>query len=336
MDSEENNEVEEMEMEVVKTKVKRKEKKGYPCPHEGCKAAFSRPYRLSEHLFVHFNYKAYRCTEPACDKSYTNRSHLTRHINTAHRSVPAQPRTTFSCPSCIKSFSNSQNLKRHVKEYHSPDSTRSPMLSCDHCKAEFRTRNLLCAHMFIHSGIKSFRCDCCSKEFVSHNEKRKHMRAHKTYECPDCPMKFNLYAKFLEHKQNNHKREEYKCEECGMTFKQRCYLLRHIRTHVCTKVFHCPYEGCQRYYTRNSNLKQHIMVRHLNFTYNCTICPAQLSTKAKLDYHMNLHNGPKKEKPPPKTKATGRKPRFDKGEAKSSTALKISGLPEALVEVCMD
>ncbi|KAM3968158.1 uncharacterized protein ACR2FA_006144 isoform 1-T1 [Aphomia sociella] len=319
-------------------------KKLHYCTHEGCKAVFNRPYRLVQHLLVHNNIRIYVCEEGNCSKSYTSRSHLDRHINSVHKNPEKD--MLYSCPTCFKSYANRQNLKRHIKIHHK---LKVPF-TCDVCKAEFKKKNQLSAHMYVHTGLKSFRCERCSKDFVSLYEKKKHSRHHKTYDCSECHTVFDTWSKYQKHKKTDHANQEYICDDCGRCFKQRGHLVRHVKVHMKTvseaKRFLCPYENCLRWYTRNSNLKQHILSKHLKFTHNCHICPARLSTKAKLDYHLSLHNRPPTIRQP-KTKATGRKERKDKGIPKGSTAMKLAGMPQraeddedsnasTLVEVCVD
>ncbi|XP_052758385.1 PR domain zinc finger protein 5-like isoform X2 [Galleria mellonella] len=308
-------------------------KKFHHCTHEGCKAAFNRPYRLVQHLLVHNNIRIYVCEESNCSKSYTSRSHLDRHINNVHKSPEKD--MLYSCPTCFKNYANRQNLKRHIKIHHK---LKVPF-TCDVCKAEFRKKNQLSAHI----------CDVCSKDFVSLYEKKKHLRHHKTYNCNECQMRFNTWSKYQKHKKTDHANKEFICHDCGRSFKQRSHIVRHVKIHTKTifepKKFLCPYDNCQRWYTRNSNLKQHILIKHLRFTHNCHICKAQLSTKAKLDYHIKLHNQPPKVRQP-RTKATGRKERKDKGVPKGSTALKLAGMSKnpvnednstnSLIQICID
>lgn len=58
-----------------------------------------------------------------------------------------------SCPTCMKNYVNRQNLKRHIKIHHSS----STSFSCDICRTFFKKKNQLKAHIYQHTGIKSFR-----------------------------------------------------------------------------------------------------------------------------------------------------------------------------------
>ncbi|XP_026326875.1 gastrula zinc finger protein XlCGF8.2DB-like [Hyposmocoma kahamanoa] len=296
------------------------EKKTHRCPHEGCGVSFSRPYRLAQHLLVHDNIKAFVCPNANCSKAYTNKSHLDRHLNTAHQKLDKDE--INRCPTCFKIYSNRQNLKRHIKIQHN---LKIPF-SCDTCKLDFPKKHMLTAHMYQHTGIKSFCCELCSAEFISLLEKKKHLRSHRTHSCPKCPFKIKQWSRLQKHMKLEHGGNEYICNECARSFKQRGHLVRHIKIHNVPKIFSCPYENCNRFYSRNSNLKQHIAIKHARLLHECDICNAQLSTKAKLEAHVLRQHINDSKKRVYKTKATGRCVRKDDGSFKLSTALKLAGL----------
>ncbi|CAG9792138.1 unnamed protein product [Diatraea saccharalis] len=306
------------------------QKKVHYCPHEGCNATFSRPYRVTDHLYAaHTNVRAYACQEAGCSKSYSNKSHLIRHINTVHKHI--QSDVLYSCPLCLKTFVNRQNLKRHVKVQH----TLKNYFICDICKISFKKKNQLRAHMYQHTGIKSFICEICpNKGFVTLYDKKRHMRCHKTYNCVECQLQFNVWSEYQKHRKIVHEVAEYICNECSRSFKQRSHIVRHVKIHsqiLLSKLYKCPYENCPRLYTRNSNLKQHILIKHVTMTHECVICKAHLSSKACLKIHLKRHENPSKGPKIAKTKATGRKERKDKGIPRSITALKLAGC-EVIIE----
>ncbi|KAJ0179485.1 hypothetical protein K1T71_005197 [Dendrolimus kikuchii] len=291
------------------------------CPYAGCGAAFNRPYKLAWHLLVHNNIKKFVCVEDNCSKSYSNKSHLDRHKNTVH--VKKGNNVVYSCPTCLKVYTNRQNLKRHINVKHK---VNIPFY-CDICKLEFRKKHLLTAHMFQHTGVKSFNCEMCNKDFISLYEKKKHMRLHKVYKCDECPLSFKRWSIYQYHKKLEHTKKEFICSDCGRKFKERGHIVRHMKVHTqeLVKVYRCPYENCSREYSRNSNLKQHILIKHVKVKHECHMCNAKLSTKACLQRHIKSHSTPKVIEPV-KTLETGRKPRKDVGKIKNLSALKLAGL----------
>ncbi|XP_021183821.1 zinc finger protein 568 isoform X1 [Helicoverpa armigera] len=348
------------------------QKKLYYCSYEGCASYFDRPYRLAQHFLAHNNIRPFPCKAPNCNKAYTSKSHLDRHISSVH--LPHENDVVYSCPQCLKSFANRQNLKRHMNTVHLVE------FICDICKLAFKKKNQLSAHMYEHTGLKAFKCDLCSDTFISLYLKKRHMRYHKTYTCEECNVVFNHWSKYQKHKKTEHvssysstprhlksfksliesnvtviqprfslwapggaelrlmqspsaedDAEVFICNVCKKTFKEKGHMVKHLKTHGqkrITKTFPCPYDDCSRFYSRKSNLKQHILVKHMKILHECMICHAQLSTKAKLNYHVQLHyrEGGTPIAKPKTEKNKERKPRKDEGSFKFSTALKLSGL----------
>lgn len=316
------------------------DKKVHKCTFNGCTTAFSRPFRLTQHLLTHVNVRAFRCTK--CSKTYTTKSHLIRHDNTVHLKIKTD--VIYSCPECMQVFANRQNLKRHMLKKHIQGINN---YCCEHCKKYFRKINQLRSHMYQHTGIKSFKCNKCFKEFITHYEKRKHMRCHKIYICEECKKQFDKYNDFQKHKKE-HDTKEYCCDKCGVSFKERILIVRHLKKHSQSnnRHFPCPHQNCGRTYSRNSNLKQHILTKHEQITHDCHICNTRLCSKAKLNNHLKLHNKPITEVVSVRanTKAAGRKTRKDMGVPRKSIALKLAGFEEQneiksaipyLAETCM-
>lgn len=295
------------------------QKRVYYCSYQGCASYFDRPYRLAQHFLAHNNIRPFPCNHPNCFKAYTSKSHLDRHIVTVH--MPRENDVVYSCPQCLKPYASRQNLKRHLNTVHLHSFT------CSVCNMQFRKKNQLSTHMYQHTGLKAFKCDLCTDTFVSLYLKKRHMRYHKTYRCDECNIIFNHWSKYQKHKKFDHDKNEYICNECQRTFNKRCHIVKHLKTHFAKPViqtFPCPYENCQRCYSRKSNLKQHVLVKHMKMFHECHICNAQLSTKAKLNYHIQLHDREVVARAP---KTNGdRKPRIDEGSFKTSTALKLAGL----------
>ncbi|CAK1578596.1 unnamed protein product [Parnassius mnemosyne] len=300
-----------------------KKEKIYACAQDGCISKFNRPHRLAQHMLTHLKIKTFSCTWDNCFKSYSNKSHLKRHIASTHEHHSNN--ILHSCPQCLKNYSNRQNLKKHIKLKHE----NKLFLICDCCKVQFKKKHQLSAHMYIHNGVKSFSCEICEKNFVTLHEKKRHMRSHKIYNCDQCAMKFNQWSKYQKHKKSEHDNKQYICNECGKIYNQRSYIIRHMRIHSNTqhiRSFSCPYTNCFRRYSRNSNLTQHIITKHEDIKHSCTVCQAELSSKAKLNKHLKLHENGEQHKRHPKCLNTGRKERKDKGSMKVTTALKLAGL----------
>lgn len=293
------------------------------CPYINCGATFNRPYKLAQHLLLHKNIRTFICSIGNCSRSYTSKSHLDRHMKTKH--LKKQNNVIYSCPTCLRAYTNRQNLKRHIKVKH----VLNVPFYCDICKMEFRKKHLLTSHMYQHTGVKSFNCEKCHQDFITLQEKKKHMKFHKIYNCDECSLNFNLWSALQHHKKIEHAKSEFICNECGRKFKSRGHIVRHVKVHLqeYIKVFQCPYDNCLREYSRNSNLKQHILIKHVKIKHECQQCNVKLCTKAALERHIKNHSNPKIKKQV-KTLATGRKSRKDIGAIKNLSALKLAGLKQ--------
>ncbi|CAH2237259.1 jg11228 [Pararge aegeria aegeria] len=205
-------------------------KKIYSCSFDGCTSVFDRPYRLAQHRLVHANVKPFTCQEPKCEKAYTSKSHLDRHIKTAHKE--SDENLLYCCPKCMKKYVNRQNLKRHIKVSHIDN---NKPFCCGLCRMYFKKMHQLRAHMYVHNGVKPFRCPMCERDFVTLYEKKKHMRNHKVYECEHCDMKFTRWTELMQHKRVDHVSPEYICHDCGKA-KLNEHIDRHNRPELPVKV----------------------------------------------------------------------------------------------------
>ncbi|KOB72550.1 Sphingomyelin phosphodiesterase 2 [Operophtera brumata] len=110
---------------MSKTRSKAETQKNHICSQ--CGSAFNRPYRLKQHEKIHQNIKQFKCGEPNCSKSYTNKSHLDRHIYSVHMEPAVN--MIYSCELCNCEFITLLDKKRHMKHHKS--------YSCDLCDMAF-------------------------------------------------------------------------------------------------------------------------------------------------------------------------------------------------------
>ncbi|CAG9322370.1 unnamed protein product [Blepharisma stoltei] len=82
----------------------------------------------------------YCCMYPGCNKNYSTKFNLRRHVNIVHLT-----NKKHACQKCLRCFASSQNLKEH---------------------------------MHIHSGIKPFVCPICRTKFRQTSQLTVHRRSH--------------------------------------------------------------------------------------------------------------------------------------------------------------
>lgn len=129
---------------------------------------------------------------------------------------------------------------------------------------------------------------------------------------------------------------DYKCDTCNKVFLSKSTLRIHCKIHFKDRlVLPCPYDDCQRIYFFQSNLKEHVRIKHLGKKFYCDMCSMGVTSKQKLIEHIQRHYKPKEKKEKPKKQ---RKKRKDAGIPKRSvlTALIGVNLPHNLEKLMME
>ena len=157
-----------------------------------CDKQFSNRDSLTRHIqSVHFNVK-FDCDQ--CDKQFSFRKSLIRHIQSEHLGVK------FDCVQCGKEFTEKSKLRRHIQSVH-----EGTKFYCDKCDKPFSTRSILVRHIqSVHSGIKH-NCDQCEKQFTQRKSLKQHI-------------------------ERVHEGIKYGCTQCNKQFKRKRNLRHHIKS----------------------------------------------------------------------------------------------------------
>lgn len=300
-------------------------KTAYPCPYSECEKFFSRPSRLKAHMCVHTGEKSFHCPHEGCGQSYARNSHLKRHLANKH-STNQTPTKKFPCQECPKTFANQYGLSKHFKLHHSVGSR----LKCDECGETFTKKGFLRTHKFKEHG-ESVDCLKCEKKFKSEFLMRSHLRkvhTEKTYKCDQCSETFDKWTLVRKHVSIVHN-QKTRCEVCDKKIKC-CNLKDHMKTHQDkTEFFHCPHDGCDRFYNRMKNLTAHIRSCHEAKEFPCKWdgCKSVLRSEKSLKSHVRKCHTHKKAMAPPKTGAE-RAVRRDR----VAMAAKLSGIADGRVQ----
>lgn len=87
---------------------------------------------------------------PTCDKSFTRKYHLERHLVHTSCNPGTIQRDEFSCEVCSKVFSRIDNLRMHLRA-HLGQKSRSRDFQCPYCEKSFYGSSLLNIHVRTHT-----------------------------------------------------------------------------------------------------------------------------------------------------------------------------------------
>ncbi|KAG7390245.1 hypothetical protein PHYPSEUDO_008383 [Phytophthora pseudosyringae] len=280
-------------------------------------------------------HRPFACQCEGCDKRYSKREHLARHVEAVHvrgATQSMEERKPFKCELCQARFTYNHGLTRHMKRSHR--NVNLPF-ECSECLKGFKKKSELQAHSYVHTGLLPFECEDCGERFLKRFLLGRHRRTHEAnraadtqvYVC-DCGEICFDEEELKSHKQTEHSggRGEYAAEDgaevkmetlahvclvCDQTFSRKQYLRAHLRTHFESlddrKQYTCPMDGCNKAYTRKSNLMTHYNAVHDKRKSKRFACPregctAQFGYKTVLKHHLeSIHDNPK----PPKRRERG-------------------------------
>ena len=120
-----------------------------------------------------------------------------------------------ACPRCDKAFSRKYHLDRHVRTVHD----RMMRYTCPRpgCGSRFAERYHMRVHLMHHDGVKQHACrwEGCRKRFVKLWDLKSHMRSHtgeQPYRCERCPSRFSTLSSLIHHKKCH---DLPRCVICG-------------------------------------------------------------------------------------------------------------------------
>eukprot|EP01080_Neovahlkampfia_damariscottae_P010033 gene10033-2352_t len=214
--------------------------------------------------------RKYKCDHEGCDKAYFYSHHLKRHQKLHLESRPEV------CPVCSARFTKKCHLRKHIASTHKKNEQEME-LSKESLEAIANCTPYSCTF------------DNCNKSFVTEGKLKKHLEKHEkkiSHKCTfeNCEETFAFRKELMKHINEEH---EAKCSICGKILKNAQSLTKHLKIHE-ENQFRCPFDGCLKTYTRQSNLNVHIKKIHSEKEkkFKCDLCDQEFAYKSTLDRHI--------------------------------------------------
>ncbi|KAK2165518.1 hypothetical protein LSH36_49g07093 [Paralvinella palmiformis] len=172
-----------------------------PCDHPGCNKTYPTMFKMKEHKrSVHKERPPVFCQ--ICGKRMKNTSCLSNHMK-LHSQIN---RIRCEYPGCDKSFTARTTLDRHILMKHQ---TPTKMYECsyENCKKSFKLKCLLEQHLESHSTERNYRCEICNNTYKTINTLRSHLRTHdkaRQHQCMLCGKHFPRKNRYLTHLATHH------------------------------------------------------------------------------------------------------------------------------------
>ncbi|XP_073832621.1 uncharacterized protein [Musca autumnalis] len=250
-----------------------------------------------------------------CQYRFASKMALKSHITTKHD--PKRPKKMHACNICDFQIDKLTVLTIHLKRYHRDvlpvkcelcdveflptDAHREyhmtvhREISCDICKATFKTRKDLRYHTLKNHVEKSpYLCPHCGKEFRQSGNLYQHVQIHKekNIQCPECPKRFNFKNKLKLHMLTHTKEKKFVCKTCGEAFLRPETLNTHRKKHskdYKAKIYQCT--QCNMSFTRKFTLERHQITHTGEKKHQCTHCDRVFAASGDLVKHLRTHLG---------------------------------------------
>ena len=132
-----------------------------------CGKALKTKCNLYKHRKQHTHCDRHQCKK--CDKFYTYRHQLHRHVRRTHDHIKETNRGTKCnfCSNCVV------NMDKHVAKHHAD--SNSHKIECSTCGKIIKGKHNIKLHEIRHQGVRPFRCDHCQQTFVLKGDLKRHI-----------------------------------------------------------------------------------------------------------------------------------------------------------------
>ncbi|XP_053984151.1 zinc finger protein 883-like isoform X2 [Hylaeus volcanicus] len=243
-----------------------------------------------------------RYTCNLCEKSFTKKSELKKHIN-RHSDVnqiqhPDETelvnkarqlinhRVSYKCDTCKKVIFTKRGFLRHIRVHFDKRPCK-----CDLCGKSYRIEQDLARHIRdVHEGLKKYACDICGRAFANKGAKDDHRRIHtgeRPYACEHCPKVFRTLNSIYIHNRVHTDYKPHQCSYCGKHFRNRQRLTHHETTHTGIKAFAC--EICGKTFSVKGEVVRHRAIHNEQKPFDCK-CGMKFGQKRYLRNHIKQHH----------------------------------------------
>lgn len=141
-----------------------------------------------------------------------------------------------------------------------------------------------------------FPCSKCDKNFIKDDHLKVHFSAAHTensFNCEQCGRSFQYKSALDRHHKVVHENQrDHVCTKCGKSFGLRYDLTNHYETvHDELKKGQRTCQICNKVFSKERNLRIHILAIHSENTFECEICSKKFSFKSAKERHVKVvHN----------------------------------------------
>ncbi|XP_041758521.2 uncharacterized protein LOC121586101 [Coregonus clupeaformis] len=273
--------------------------KTHSCPE--CPQTFLCPSDLDIHRTCHDSNRPFVCKE--CQQRFWTSQSLENHKSQAH---PKE--LIYTCHVCNKNYSIRSSLVKHIRMKHQ---TQKNMDVIHVKEKETAVQEEFDMEVDVDGGSNAsnedenddndsdsadyFPCHVCGKTFTTSESLEDHQRCHlgeKPHECAECGKCFFQAGQLQQHP--SHK-SEYQCQICGRGFVSLFALRKHKHTHGKSRQHRCS--KCPLSFTGPSQLAEH-MGTHRDDNFPCDICDRTFSCKMSRAEHRKIHTETEDVPPP--------------------------------------
>ena len=182
----------------------------------------------------------------------------------------------------------------HLKSLVENMGKRQVPLGCDICHKEFKRRDSLRSHMFVHKETdksSGYICDLCNKPYAKLDRLKRHMLTHLGDGFVPHDVVVNTAGESQQNKDLGDNLRRFICEICGATYKDFINLQNHQQKHNGMKLHTCLV--CNKNYNNKTYLERHLRM-HMGYKeFKCDVmyCGEAFYSKAELWRHKQRHTG---------------------------------------------